>query len=433
MTIATTTRKAGPFVGNGVATTFDFAFKVFARSDITVTLVVIATGVESVLVLDTHYTVALNADQNANPGGTVTYNPSGTPMASTRKLTIDSAVAETQGLDIENAGGFNADTLEAALDRCTILAQQKRISLDRTIKQPTSDANAIGELPTASVRASRPLWFDAAGDPTVVAGTDADAVVSSAMESFVASASLAAARSTLSTYSQAQVDAFVAALLPLAGGTMTGPINDKKSTVASHATTGDIWSVGSVIDWTGTQTTTAFPNAPQAGARRLLVCAGACKFTAGSNLLVEGVASGVTVTMKADALVEVVAITTTKFKLTYSLSGSFTATGTGFTASVTATWNYTVTNGEVTVSIATLSGTSNTTAFTVTGFPAEIQPSTPRSFMPLVVVDNNAYLYTGFGNLDTGTLTLYTTAGGAGWTAASTKNIYPTTTLKYRL
>ena len=69
--------------------------------------------------------------------------------------------------------------------------------------------------------------------------------------------------------------------LTLAGrgaNTFTGAQNFARATVASHATTADIWgAAGNQIDWTGTATTTAFPAAPQAGAERVLICAGACK------------------------------------------------------------------------------------------------------------------------------------------------------------
>jgi hypothetical protein len=36
MSISTTDRKAGPFVGNGVTTAFDFEFKVFSSADVLV-------------------------------------------------------------------------------------------------------------------------------------------------------------------------------------------------------------------------------------------------------------------------------------------------------------------------------------------------------------------------------------------------------------
>ena len=95
----------------------------------------------------------------------------------------------------------------------------------------------------------------------------------------------------------------------------TGAQNLPRVTVASHATTADIWTAGHQIDWTGTATTTAFPAAPQAGAERVLVCAAACSFTAGANMLIDGVASAATVTCAANDTVTVRAVTTTQFKL----------------------------------------------------------------------------------------------------------------------
>lgn len=99
--------------------------------------------------------------------------------------------------------------------------------------------------------------------------------------------------------------------------TLLKALNTARATVASHATTGDIWgAAGNQVDWTGTATTTAFPNAPQAGAERTLICAGACAFTAGANMLIDGVGSGSTVTCATNDKVIVRAISTTQFSLT---------------------------------------------------------------------------------------------------------------------
>lgn len=105
-------------------------------------------------------------------------------------------------------------------------------------------------------------------------------------------------------------------LFPLAGGTLSGALNTARATVASHATTADIWgAAGNQINWTGTATTTIFPNAPQAGSERTLVAAGACAFTAGANMLIDGVASAATITLQAGDIVRVLAISTTQFRL----------------------------------------------------------------------------------------------------------------------
>ena len=113
------------------------------------------------------------------------------------------------------------------------------------------------------------------------------------------------------------VPAVTDTLAILGANTFTAAQNFARATVASHATTADIWgAAGNQIDWTGTATTTAFPNAPQAGAERVLICAGACSFTAGANMLIDGVASAATVTCAAGDSVIVRAVSTTQFKLT---------------------------------------------------------------------------------------------------------------------
>tara|TARA_B100000787_G_scaffold19123_1_gene13217 strand:- start:157 stop:1032 length:876 start_codon:yes stop_codon:yes gene_type:complete len=97
---------------------------------------------------------------------------------------------------------------------------------------------------------------------------------------------------------------------------LTGALNLSRITVASHATTADIWTgAGNQINWTGTVTTTAFPNAPKAGIERTLMCAGACSFTAGTYLLIDGVNSGDTITCAANDQIIVKAISTTHYRL----------------------------------------------------------------------------------------------------------------------
>ena len=106
-------------------------------------------------------------------------------------------------------------------------------------------------------------------------------------------------------------------LLSLAGGNLTGGINAAKTTVASAATP-DIFAVtvGNTVDYTGTATATGFATAPQAGCQRMLVCSGAAVFTAGANLLIDGVLSASNFTAAAGDKILAIAITTTQFRLT---------------------------------------------------------------------------------------------------------------------
>lgn len=135
-------------------------------------------------------------------------------------------------------------------------------------------------------------------------------------------------------------------LLPLAGGNLTGGINAAKTTVASAATP-DIFAVtvGNTIDYTGTATATGFAAAPQAGAQRLLVCAAAAVFTAGANMLIDGITSGSNFTAAAGDKISVIAVTTTQFRLTVAKASG---------AAVVATLNANVVmfNGRFTVTMA---------------------------------------------------------------------------------
>lgn len=90
-----------------------------------------------------------------------------------------------------------------------------------------------------------------------------------------------------------------------------------RSTVASAATTANIWDAGGQIDWTGTVTCTDFPAAPQAGAERILICAGAASFTAGATMAIAGYAAGKTLTCAQNDIILVRALTTTTFHLTH--------------------------------------------------------------------------------------------------------------------
>jgi len=85
------------------------------------------------------------------------------------------------------------------------------------------------------------------------------------------------------------------------------------ATVASHATTSAIWAAaGNVINFTGTETLTDLPAAPQAGAQRTLICAGAVVFTHAGSLTVQGAA---TYTAAAGDVIIVTATSTTTFKI----------------------------------------------------------------------------------------------------------------------
>lgn len=186
MTVSTETTKSATVVGNGVTTAFPFAFKIFQTSDVSVVLAVVATGVETVLTEGVDYSVSMNADQEGDPGGEVTYPLSGSPMASTHSLTLVRDVPATQGLDLTLGGSFNPDNIEKALDRVTTLVQQIEEAVDRAVKVSVSSGLTPDEFFL---------------DNITNAGANANAAAASAATALAsATAAVAAAEDFLSRY-----------------------------------------------------------------------------------------------------------------------------------------------------------------------------------------------------------------------------------------
>jgi len=149
MTINSTIRKAGPFIGNGATTTFPFGFKVFAAGDVLAVKLTVSTNVQTTLVLNTDYTVTLNQDQDSNPGGSITLTAGALPSGYT--LTMTSDVQNLQPTDLTNQGGFYPDVINDALDRATIQIQQIQTGVDSSIRLPlSSTANTVLPDPNAN-------------------------------------------------------------------------------------------------------------------------------------------------------------------------------------------------------------------------------------------------------------------------------------------
>lgn len=153
MPISSLQRKVGPTPGNGVATDFPFAFKVFATSDLQVVRTT-ANGGDTTLTLGSDYVVILNADQDVDPGGLVRL-PQALPAG--QGLTIISAVPLLQPTDWQNQGRFLPETLNESLDRGVAGAQQLAEQLDRTIRVPETSPGVTLNKP---VPGSLLAWND---------------------------------------------------------------------------------------------------------------------------------------------------------------------------------------------------------------------------------------------------------------------------------
>lgn len=158
MTIASTTRKAGPFTGTGLLATYPFSFPVQLAADVLVVKTLLSTGVLTTLALGTDYTVSLNGDQVNTPGGSITLLAGALPT--TYSLTLTTNVAILQPLSIPNQSGFYPAAIEAELDRITIILQQLNQLIGQAITVPVS-SSASTALPTPA--ASSVVGWDATG------------------------------------------------------------------------------------------------------------------------------------------------------------------------------------------------------------------------------------------------------------------------------
>lgn len=204
MSISSSTRKAGPFACNGSTVAFPFAFKVFTTADVRVVLTD-SNSVESDLALGTNYTVALNADQDANPGGTVTTTAT---YATGYKVTLTSQVQNLQPVTLTNQGGFYPQVINNALDRLTIMAQQLAEQVGRAVKTSISSSSStpdqlLTDIGTAVTNASNSATA-AAGSATNSANS-ATASANSATAS-AGSATAAANSATQAAASAASID-----------------------------------------------------------------------------------------------------------------------------------------------------------------------------------------------------------------------------------
>jgi hypothetical protein len=105
------------YAGNGSTTGFPVPYVFFDNTDLIVTSVVVATGVETVKTLTTDYTVS------GGDGSTGTVTAVTAPATGTTWV-IERSIPYTQEIDYQPNDGFPADVNEEGLDRNTMLAQQ---------------------------------------------------------------------------------------------------------------------------------------------------------------------------------------------------------------------------------------------------------------------------------------------------------------------
>ena len=190
MTVSNQTNSVS-YSGNGSTIVFAYTFKIFANSDLIVTLRNNTTGALTTQTLTTDYTVS---GAGSDSGGNVTFGtapPSGTTVLIRRSLPY------TQETDYVENDPFPAASHEDALDKLTMLAQQNKE--EDAIKFPEGDvAGGINNItPSIANRANSYLTFDGSGNVSVQQISAAGANTSITQQDFTGDGSTTAF--TLST------------------------------------------------------------------------------------------------------------------------------------------------------------------------------------------------------------------------------------------
>jgi len=189
-------RKA--YTGDGVTTSFSTSPVVFYDSDeLDVYVVTTATGASTTLTENTHYTVSGGAGSTGTVNLAGGSSPYGAPSAS-QTLVIVRTLDLVQEFDPQNNDGSDADNIERAFDKLTMMAQQNAAGLARSLRLADSDVTGASlTVPTPS--ASKLIGWDSAGTALEnKAAADVDlTTVTAFIQTLLDDTSAATARTTL--------------------------------------------------------------------------------------------------------------------------------------------------------------------------------------------------------------------------------------------
>lgn len=135
-------RLAGPFTSEGQSR-LPFGFLIFEKTDVYVATADDPEAQEKMLVYGQDYSVEMNADQTATPGGTVVLT---TPIVKGNIFVVGSAVAYTQNMQLTNFSRFPPEIINESLDRIVVQIQQLVELTGRTISLPPTSNLTVSEF-----------------------------------------------------------------------------------------------------------------------------------------------------------------------------------------------------------------------------------------------------------------------------------------------
>ena len=137
-------RLAGPYTGAG-QTTFTFGFFTYQAKDIYVGTAMSNDGAATILEQDVDYSVSLNDDQNATPGGSITLL-NGTGLKSGESLVIGSSLDPIKNIELTNYSRFPPEQIDKEFNRIFIILQQIYEENGRTFKVPATSSETPDDM-----------------------------------------------------------------------------------------------------------------------------------------------------------------------------------------------------------------------------------------------------------------------------------------------
>jgi len=214
------------YEGNGVTTTFAYAYKILTDADLLV-IKTGTTGTETTLVLDTHYSVTDAGEAT----GSISYPLTGTKLAADEYITLTRHMDITQTTDLNNQGGFYPATVEGMADKNLMLIQQVQEEVDRCPKLTegtTEDSGSYLTVIQAAETAAVAAAVDTAAD-VVLTNADVLTTAASAAAALVSENAAAASAAKIPDYEE---------------GTFT-PVSDGTATYTNQC--GEYTLVGKVV------------------------------------------------------------------------------------------------------------------------------------------------------------------------------------------
>ena len=175
MTVTNTSARNTAAVGNGSTVLFPTGFEFFDSDELLVYKRVTATGVETLQIEGTDYTVTGGAGAEGTVDFTVDTDSFGDPYPppATEEVHIIRNTDRNQPEDLTPSQVLPSAAIERGMDRSVMRDQDDELRVSKALRAPITDSSGLDmELPNSVDRASKVMGFDSAGAP--VATTQAD-------------------------------------------------------------------------------------------------------------------------------------------------------------------------------------------------------------------------------------------------------------------